>query len=144
MPIFFKGHDDCRRTVCVICMKKSDREISKYFISVIHCLISSDVNFQDERVPLRICVTCRCKLKKLGDGANALKAIQLYSFDSIVVKPLTRLTTCCDCIICQIAKVKDKEKHLFEKDLASKSLQEETTSCFICHCIERSISGQNN
>ena len=59
MPTFFKDHDNCRRTVCVICMKKSDREISKHFISEIHCLILSDVNFQDERVPLGICVTCR-------------------------------------------------------------------------------------
>ena len=99
-------------------------EISKHFISEIHRLISSDVNFQDERVSLEICVTCRCNLKKLGDGANALKAIQLYSFDSIVMKPLTRLTTCCDCIICQIVKVKGKERHPFEKGLSPVRLLE--------------------
>ncbi|XP_065683561.1 uncharacterized protein LOC136096352 [Hydra vulgaris] len=135
MPTFSKDHNQCRQVVCTLCMKKSDREISEYFISEIKRLISGNINFDDERVPRGICVTCRFLLRKLASGDEEVSIPQLYDFESILIKPPTRQTTKCDCIICQISKTKGKGKHPFEKpsqqevQKEEKSFEKRCTKC---------------
>ena len=51
-----KTHDDCRKTVCAICMKKSDRELSDVAKEKILHFIQKDLNFFKERAPLGIFV----------------------------------------------------------------------------------------
>src|SRR5271168_2493194 len=81
----------------------------------IHTLVRSDINFDDERVPTGICNICRLQLKKKEIAAVAgdltFPMPNLYDFKSILVKPVTRTSNICDCIICKIGKLKLKEKH---------------------------------
>ena len=61
MPNRPKTHDDCRKTVCVICMKKCDRELSDAAKEKVLHFIQKGLNFLDERVSLGICVDCYFK-----------------------------------------------------------------------------------
>ena len=67
MPTFAKTHDECRKSVCIICMKKVDQELSVFYIEKIHQYIQKDVNFQDDRVPFATSITCRSQLGKLDE-----------------------------------------------------------------------------
>ena len=47
--------------------------------------------------------------KDAGDMTCSLTS--LHNFSMIVIKPLTRTSSACDCLICQIGKLKHNEKH---------------------------------
>ena len=68
MPNASKTHDECRKYVCVVCMKKSDRELTVAAKEKILQFIEPNLDFNDDRVPLGICVNCRFQLGKL-DGS---------------------------------------------------------------------------
>ncbi len=118
MPNKGKNHEDCRKSVCFLCMRKGDRELNEFIIGRIHKLVKSDINFSDERVPLAICNTCRALLQKRDAGDVSVSLPAVYNFSTIVVKPITRTSGPCDCLICQIGKMKLNQKH----PLAAKEL----------------------
>ena len=90
MPTFAKTHEECRTLVCIICMKKGDQELSKTY------KVKNNFNFK--RVPLATCVSCRSNLSKLCDGKTKVVS-QLYNFETIAIKVLTRFSTVCKCLI---------------------------------------------
>nr|XP_047146312.1 uncharacterized protein LOC124819137 [Hydra vulgaris] len=117
MPTFAKNHEECRKSVCVICMKKGDQELTENFKAKILQQIQKEINFNDDRVPLATCISCRSHIGKLCDGKTNVVP-QIYDFESISIKPLTRFSTVCECLICKIAKLKGKERHPLSKCLS--------------------------
>ena len=111
MPNKAKSHEDCRKSVCVLCLKKGDRELSDFIKGRIHKLVKININFADERVPLAICNNCRTILQKRDAGDMSVSLPAIYNFSSIVLKPMTRTSGSCDCLICQIGKLKLNQKH---------------------------------
>jgi hypothetical protein len=92
-------------------MRKGDRELTDFIIGRIHKLLKTDIDFEDERVPQAICNTCRTLLQKRDAGDMSVSLLAIYNFSAVVVKPLTRTSGPCDCLICQIAKLKLNQKH---------------------------------
>lgn len=119
MPNFAKSHSDCLKSVCFLCMKKSDRELTDFMKARINNIFKEAIDFCDEKIPTGVCNTCRLKLQKIDDGSYMGPIPQLFNFQSITVKPGTRSSTPCLCLICQIAKTKLKETlpTLFESRL---------------------------
>ena len=107
MPTFAKTQKEYRKSVCIICMKKGDQELSKTYKVRILQLVQKDVNFNNKRVPLTTCVFCRSNLSKLCS--------KLYNFEIIAIKPLTCFSTVCECLICKISKLRGKEKYLLSR-----------------------------
>ena len=128
MPNASKTHDECRKSVCVVCMKKSDRELTVAAKEKILQFIEPDLDFNDDRVPLGICVNSRFQLGKL-DG-SIKKFPTLFNFQNISKKPSTRSSLICDCLICQIGKLRGKEQHPLNKleDSSEKSIKPENQS----------------
>ena len=114
MPTFAKTHEECRKSVCVICMKKGDQELTENYKSKILQQIQKDLDFNDERVPSATCISCRSQIGKLCDGKTTVVQ-KLHDFETILIKPATRFSNVCKCLLCQIAKLKGKEKHPFSK-----------------------------
>ena len=48
MPTFAKTHEECRKPVCAICMKKGDQELTENYKSKILQQIQKDLDFNDE------------------------------------------------------------------------------------------------
>ena len=88
MPNASKTHDECRKSVCVVCMKKSDGELTVAAKEKILQFIEPDLDFNDDRVPLGICVNCRFQLGEL-DGSMK-KVPTLLNFQNISKEPSTR------------------------------------------------------
>jgi hypothetical protein len=74
-------------------------------------IVENDIDFADERVPQAICNACRTLLQKRDAGDMSVSLPAIYNFSAIIVKPLTRTSGPCDCLICQIAKLKLNQKH---------------------------------
>ena len=49
IPNSAKAHEDCRRTVCIICMKKADRELAGTQMAKIQQVIQKHINFKEHR-----------------------------------------------------------------------------------------------
>ena len=114
MPTFAKTHEECRKSVCVICMKKGDQELTENYKSKILQQIQKDLDFNDERVPSATCISCRSQIGKLCDGKTTVVQ-KLHHFETILIKPATRFSIVCKCLLCRIAKLKGKEKHPLSK-----------------------------
>ena len=68
MPTFAKTQVECRKCVCINCMKKGDQELSGFYIEKIHQYIQKNVNFQDNRVPFAASITCQSQFGKLDES----------------------------------------------------------------------------
>ena len=55
MPNKAKNYEDCRKSVCFLCIRKGDRELNDFIIGRIHKLVKSNIKFSDERVPQASC-----------------------------------------------------------------------------------------
>jgi hypothetical protein len=128
MPNKPKNHEECRKTVCFLCMRKGDREINDFIIGRIHKLVKSDINFADERVPRALCNSCRTLLQKRDAGDLKVTLPAVYNFSTIVVKPLIRTSSSCDCLICQIGKLRPYEKHPLAPSDQTKNLHQGNSS----------------
>ena len=79
IPNSAKAHEDCRKTVCIICMKKADRELAGTQMTKIQQVIQKHINFKEHRTPLAACDNCKIQLGKLEKGQT--KTIpQLFNF----------------------------------------------------------------
>jgi hypothetical protein len=126
MPNHAKTHEECRKTVSFLCMKKGHRELTDFMIGRILKLVKSDLNFDDERVPRGICNTCRLLLQKRDSGETSNELPPLFNYFSILIKPNTRTSTTCACLICQTGKCKGFEKHPLGATESSIKTQEPT------------------
>ena len=85
-------------------------------------LVKQDLNFDDERVPRGICNTCRLLLQKRDSEEITNGLPPLFNFFTTLIKPITRTSTTCVCLICQIGKCKGFEKHpLCASELSTKT-----------------------
>ncbi|XP_065667319.1 uncharacterized protein LOC136087772 [Hydra vulgaris] len=86
---------------------------------------------------LATCISCRSQIGKFCDGKTTVGP-KLYHFETFLIKPATRFSNVCECLLCQIAKLKGKEKHPFSKfqdseptlpQQASQSAEKRCTKC---------------
>jgi hypothetical protein len=111
MPNKSKNHEDCRKTVCFLCMQKSDRELTQFMIERVHKIVKSDLDFDNDKTPRGVCASCRVLLQKRDKGDSSIVLPSLFNFDAIKTKPSTRMSFVCDCLICKIGKLKLNETH---------------------------------
>ena len=76
MPNKARTHEDCRKTVCFLCMRKCDRELTDFMIALVLKLVKSDLKFEDERVPRGICNTCHILLEPGTRHRNLQSLVQ--------------------------------------------------------------------
>ena len=124
MPSKVRTHEDCRKTVCFLCMRKCDRELADLMIVRVLKLVKSDLKFEDER---GICNTCHILLQKRDNGDLNSPLPPLYNFDSIVIKPLSRTANRCECLICQISRLNLNQQHPIFVQSSSKQQTKEQT-----------------
>ena len=70
MPNSKKTHEDCRKTVCIFCLRKCIRELNNQLINTIETVFQMKLDISDSRVPKGICDTCRIALGKKKNGEN--------------------------------------------------------------------------
>ena len=63
----------------------------------LQAILQKNFDFEDARVPLGICESCRIALGKYAKGEKAYLS-QLFDFTSISLLTLTRTTTTCECL----------------------------------------------
>ena len=127
MPNEARTQEDFRKTVCFLCMRKCDRELTDFMIARVLKLVKSDLKFEDERVPRGVCNTCRILLQKRDNGDLNSPLPPLYNFYSIVIKPLTRTANRCECLICQISRLNLNQQHPIFVQSSSKQQTKEKT-----------------
>jgi len=100
-----KNHEENRKSVCCVCMKKSDSPLTTKVIERIHKYIQNDIDFNDSRVPSGICTKCRLNLLTLSQDGSDKKAPILYDFSSIFLPIFLRSSPfSCNCFICKISR----------------------------------------
>ena len=106
-------HENCRGKVCLICLRKSDRQVNPGQIETIrkHSDMFKTIEPFDQRVPTGICLACVKDLSYLKNPEKpnpVLKIPEGFCFSKeVVVPPKTRSNsgdTACSCLICQIGK----------------------------------------
>ena len=112
-------HEECRKKVCLICLRKSDRQLTDGQIQDLRNFSNVFKSIQpwDQRVPTGICLVCVTDLSKTisGDAKTPLKFPKDFCFSKDVsIVPKTRSNagdTSCFCLICKIGKAKPIQPH---------------------------------
>ncbi len=101
-----KTHEENRKSVCCVCMKKSNDVLTEKVIERIQKRFQQDIDFKDTRVPSGICTTCRIDLATLStEESDQRTSSPLYDFSSIILPIVLRSSnSSCNCIICKIAR----------------------------------------
>ena len=68
MPNKAKTHDDCRKTVCFLCMRKCSRQVTSFIEGRVQTILATEIDFTDSRVSQGICEPCRVTFRKKSDG----------------------------------------------------------------------------
>ena len=109
------GHEELRRHVCVMCMRKADQSLSGMVLERVKKIFVSNLDLNDSRLPSGICATCRNLLQKISLGGSSKKVPDVFDFSSIHVRKVTKSNPVCDCLICSIAKCKGSWDHPLSK-----------------------------
>ena len=106
MPNTARNHEESRKAVCLLCLKKTTSELTATVIDRIKLFVCSNLNFEDSRVPAGICSTCRKALQeKQSDSESKRKLPDLFDFSKIKIPVTLRSSSVpCTCTICQIAR----------------------------------------
>ena len=105
MPTFVNTHCQNQKKVCLVCLRKSDREITEHGKNLVKQCFKVDLDFSDNRTPLGLCSTYRLMMTP-GDKYT-LKQTTLYDFQTIFVLPFLRTSPhSCYCLLCKIARSK--------------------------------------
>jgi hypothetical protein len=100
-----KNHEENRKSVCCVCMKKSNDVLTKTVIERIQKYFQQDIDFKDSRVPSGICTACRMNLATVSNEGLEKSATPLYNFSSIILPIFLRSSpSSCTCTICKIAR----------------------------------------
>ena len=97
-------------------------------------LVKIGFDFNNEKILRGVWDNCQKLLKKLHQGDTKVLLSELFDFDSIHIKPPTRNSLNCECLICKIGKLKLNEKH------PVKDKQKETND--VCSSISRDLYTQ--
>ncbi|XP_047125707.1 uncharacterized protein LOC124807639 isoform X2 [Hydra vulgaris] len=126
MPNSARNHDENRKVVCLLCLKKANRQLTTFLHEKIQQVYRQQINFEDVRVPQGLCKTSRTALRKRYEGhPGELPA--LFDFETIIVKPLTRGNPC-ECLICCIGWLKLTEKHPLDTDTKEEKISNKRCS----------------
>ena len=107
MPNFARNHQESRKAVCIICLQKSDGILSPTVKQRIVSIFSTDISFDDPKVPSGICTTCRVSLGQKAKSSESDKVLlpELHDFSKIFVPRFLRSSPfSCNCMICKIAR----------------------------------------
>ena len=100
---------DSRKTVCFFCLKKCDQQVTKFMKYRINKLFQQEVDFNDERISVRICNSCRSELQKRVNGQKEGEILNLFDFQTMRIK---RRSIDCNCMICHVRKLAKNHVHL--------------------------------
>ena len=128
MPTHAKSHEENRKYVCLLCLKKSSRPLTAFQAQRICELYSTNLDVCDSRVPQGLCESCRTALRRKEEGKEVTLP-SLFDFSSIRLRAETR-SQVCDCLLCQIARSKLQDKHPLEKQNAGE--KEPSVRCHEC------------
>ena len=127
MPYKRKTHHDCRQSVCFFCFSKCDRHITDFIKERILDIFSGNsIDFKDDRVPLGICNSCRAMVQKHGKGDRNLPLPKPHDYNKVIIRPKTRRLDSCNCLICQVGKLKGHSTKL--TFLTNQDLKETSSS----------------
>ena len=118
-PTKILSHEECRKKVCLICLRKSDRPVKNSQIEDIkNCSkIFKTIQPWDERVPTGICWVCTKDLTKIVSSASntELKFPKDFCYSKdVLILPNTRSNSGdegCFCLICKIGRAKPIQPH---------------------------------
>lgn len=102
-----RTHEECRKSVCVICMGKTKnmQNITDCLSKIIKNDFLPHFDLNNINFPLAICGTCRLAItKNKNHSKNGIKM-----FDYAIFKPAraqTRNSATCTCTICEVAQAK--------------------------------------
>ena len=99
--------------LCFLCMGKCSRQVTSFIEEVVQTMLAPEIDFTDSRVPQGLWAPCGLALRKKSDGESVTRP-SLFKFNTITPRPVTRGTSC-DCLICQIGKLKLNEKHPLQR-----------------------------
>lgn len=154
MPTHAKSHEECRPCICLLCFSKTKvmRNISDSAREVIDKHILS-IDFNDHRYPTALCSNCYtiiCEYKK----NNFARKINLFDHSKLTsVRPLTRTTDKCVCLLCDTARasstanfglsnsvIKRKKPGRTPLDPSTAASPESVTLC--THCLSELARGK--
>ena len=128
MPNKAKDYEDCRKTVCFMCMKKATRELTQFQADRVKKIFEENLDFLDPKVPRGICSACQITLLRKEQGKD-VELPSLFNFKSINVRMATRDQEC-HSIICQIGHSKLNERSPLEsKEMKDCQSQKYCSTC---------------
>lgn len=110
MPYTARSHDEARKVLCILCFKKGKdvRPLSNRIRMLIekHCV--AGIDFDDVRLPSRICTACRLTLDEYEKGIFS-RNIETFDYAQIPQIYMTRLRSTslqskCECLVCEISR----------------------------------------
>ena len=107
MPQKTPCHEDYLQRVCLLCMQKFKRmrELSVTLYKLIEDNIVNGLCRHDKRLPKVICNTCYNVVMDTKTGTFTRK-IEVFDYSKLSVRPVTRSSPICECLVCQIGKCK--------------------------------------
>ena len=111
VPLNTLGHDELRKHVCIVCMRKADYNITDLVLGRICQFFVSNLDLTDARLPKGICNSCRKALQKLSEGNYGQELPDVFDFSAIKLKRMTKSSFACDCLICAIATSRLSSDH---------------------------------
>ena len=122
-----EGHMASRDSLCVVCLNKKDRSLSKHYIEGLKqfTTIFDSISPEDPRVPTGLCNTCRSALQLKMQGKGESRQFQIpegFTFSSQIILPKTRLSGAnfCSCLLCEIASQKIGKKEILKEFIKSR------------------------
>ena len=110
MPHHARNHNQNRRRVCIICMKKGSDKITDLVLGRIHNHVQGLENYDpmDPRFPNAICGSCRNILADVSNGkknSSVLPKLKAFNYEMIIHTFMVDSIKC-KCYICQVARQK--------------------------------------
>ena len=92
-------HNECRKNVCIICIRKASRILSETEANFIRSHLREDFQINDPDFPCGVCGGCRLKLySKMKDHSSTVTVEPFIPDRSIKLR-----STKCECLICSVA-----------------------------------------
>ena len=94
-----RDHEQNRKPVCVLCLKKANRKLSDLNKEKINSVLQTSIHFYDSRVPTGIYESCMSTLRRASEGQKE-NFSPLFDFMKITLTITTRESSTCECFIC--------------------------------------------
>ena len=103
MPHHARNHNQHRRRICIICMRRGDTRITDIVLDRIHIYIKGLEKYDpnNPRYPNAICASCRSLLAKVANGKKHPSVLPVAIDYEVAIKYFLEFSTKCMCYICQ-------------------------------------------